>query len=868
MCFRRCFVPFDAHKSQNDTAISEQHGNNTPEQYRHGSSSRQLGSMVSTQYTPAQANCSETPAQWDSDEAELAQLVQECTKPEQYREQAQRLAAVPPAEPSLQQWKVHAHTVDNPLLRQRAADCSIAVDRLQELWAELCGLREGPTADGLQQRLERGMRPEDSFRAGDLHLSSPVWRKYVQLAGIDPQEVALELSALEVGIQLDWCDPAAEQKQREPNHRKKVEGVCAQLQRAGYSEEVVNQAVWGARPVSAALPNLLSDPTDYQFARGQVQKNIACGALLPWPFRDTRPFFVLTLAVVRNSGGKPRLIVDGRLLNLRLQRLMFKYETAADAVRLLEHQNWAWTLDVKAGYHHVMLQPEAWTYVGLEFEGEFYVHAALPFGLSVSPERFTRLMRLSMRPLLDQGLNLTGMVDDSLGAAASYQRAQRDLGFQVEFMGLLGWTLNAAKSAQCPTQLVQYLGLQYDLQARRTTLPDEKLTRFADNLARLRANWSVKLYRSVVGQLASAALALPLSPLLVRALAMEAAASGHLAGGSECALHQQLADFFLSDLKDLVGRPWDAKIRPARTLVVDTSETASGAFLVGSDWKAHLPLSEEEVALRSQDVMSSTEAELLGVLRATEECVRTGTVESDGSAALQVLCDNQSAISALTHMRGGPKVFPLVAQIYRLAAQQDLVLSFAWRRRTTEEVVRADSYSKLEDETDWRLSKSVLRSQVAQAAPQLVQAGYFPPDIDMLASSAAHQVPYYVAKFWDGKCVAQDAFVQCWDRWPPGCLPNQHVKPCLFLFPAAADLTAVLMKMNRERPTAWLVCSRYLRDIDARYVAQWPVKARFPLRCREVAHIVKPTAFNPAHKRGEQWRTPLQVLFVSWEQLL
>lgn len=798
----------------------------------------------------------------------LAGLVHDCTDPVHYRQQAQKLATVPALTPSAELWRAQQTHVPNPLLSASREHQGERVARLRQVWEDMKQAPSPDSAGALGSSMARGLRPEAQFRAGDLHCAPQVWAEYAALAQLT-EEAALELDIIEHGLRLDWCHPTEARKQTEPNHRKKVEGVRAQLLRAGYGAGYVEAVLLADEPVTAALPNLLNDPVDYKFAREQVHKNVKCGALIKWPFQGTRPFFVLTLAVVRNSVGKQRLIVDGRLLNLRLQRLCFKYETAADAVRLLRDQHWAWTLDVKAGYHHVMLRPEEWTYVGVEFEGTFYVHAALPFGLSISPERFTRLMRLTMKPLLAHGLRLTGMVDDSLGAAPELHVAQRDLGLQVEIMGLLGWTLNAAKSAREPAKVVQYLGLEYNLTSRNTTLPAEKLARFAENLRRLRSDvdGTVKRYRSMVGQLASAALALPLSPLLVRTLTLEKAAADAGTEVGARALHKQLADFFLTDISGLVGRPWDAAIRPAQTLVVDTSETASGAFLVGSAWKAYLPLTALEQALRQEDILSSTEAELLGILRALNECVRTLAVPADGTGAVQVLCDNQGAVSALTHMRGGPRVFPVVAQVYRLAAQYQLVLTFAWRRRSTAEIVLADKYSKLDDETDWRLSRSVLWHQVKRHAQSWADAGFFPPDIDMMASHQAHQVSSYVSRFWDGSCIAQDAMVQHWSKWPAGSAPRRAGRPpCLFLFPPAADLPQVLMKIDSERPTVWLVCTRYMREIDERYMAQWPVKARFPLQCREVAHVVKATALNPAKKRQEQWRTPLQVLFVTWEE--
>ena len=60
---------------------------------------------------------------------------------------------------------------------------------------------------------------------------------------------------------------------------------------------------------------------------------------------------------------------------------------------------------------------------------------------------------------------------------------------------------------------------------------------------------------------------------------------------------------------------------------------------------------------------------------------------------------------------------------------------------------------------------------------------------------------------------------------------KQPRKPSLFLFPPGSMLPQVLMNIQVEEPTVWLVCSRYLRPIDEQVVKSLPVQARLPLRC-------------------------------------
>lgn len=782
-----------------------------------------------------------------------------------YRQAAEALTAITPYWPSEDEWANSELAAHCPLLNKRQTVSLTQMNRMRRLCTDR-GQVSSIWEDKLEKQVAAGFLPEEDFRAGGLHQRVQMWQLYCDLAGLGAAEVQLELDMVRQGVTLHWCSPTDEHKMKEPRHKQRLAGVTAQLRKAGYDRREAEGVLTSEVMEPLVFPNLLQRPDDLQFATEQVRKNIACGALLPWPFAGTRPAVVLSLAVVTNSYGKKRLIVDGRPVNLRQQRLPFKYETAADASRMLAGKRWAWTLDVKAGYHHVLLHPREWTYVGIYFDGRFYVHAALPFGLSQAPERFTRLMWAVRGPMVAAGANITGMVDDSMGAAATLPEAAAVMGKQIEVMGLLGWTLNGGKSMKRPEQMVQYLGYEFDAVNRSIALPQEKLQRIWDSLAAARQSRSEHHYRRVAGQMAAASLAFPFTGLMIRTLTLEKERGLSDGDEEDRALHKDLIEFFLDNIRKLNGRPMDAPIRAAQTLVVDTSESATGAHILGTAWKAMIPFDQTELDRIERGRWSSTAAEARGILKALKEGVRCGAIPGDGSGAVQVVCDNKGTVSAMANMRGGKQVFPVVAQVLLFAREVGLVLSFVWQRRNTQEVVLADALSKLQDDSDWQLSKGVVKAQVHRDAQAWVERGYFPPDIDMMASCAAHQVPQYVSLCWDGMCIAKDAMVQDWGRWPMNLQEaNRECKLCIFLFPPHRLLTNVLWKIAVEQPTVWLVCSRYLRAIDERYVAALPIKAQFPLQCRDVRHIVKPTRYNPAHKTGEQWHTPLQMLLITWD---
>ena len=48
------------------------------------------------------------------------------------------------------------------------------------------------------------------------------------------------------------------------------------------------------------------------------------------------------------------------------------------------------------------------------------------------------------------------------------------------------------------------------------------------------------------------------------------------------------------------------------------------------------------------------------------------------------------------------------------------------------------------------------------------------PDVDLFASSEAHQLMPYVAEHWDGKCVGVNAWAQDCGQWPQENSPQPH----------------------------------------------------------------------------------------------
>lgn len=767
-----------------------------------------------------------------------------------------------PAKPTREDWEKAERQLGRTFFPRQGKCVAESIELIDQMLTE----RGQPPAPDylsaiLPQRVRQSMKSESEFQAGALHRNAEVWKQYLHRIGAPPQETKEVVGILNNGVALQWCHALDTDKVAETRHKQRQNGVRMLLQQVGKSPAAAEEMLKQPHPDSITLPNRFSCEEHQQFAREQIAVNVQRGVLIEWPWEDTKPWIMSPLSVVANSVGKLRLIMDARYLNLFLKRLKFKYETAVDALRLLLGENWAWTIDFTAGYHHLLLQQEDWAFLGCQFEGKIYVHGGLAFGVSQAPAIFTLIVQLAMFGLRNDGETLTGMIDDSLGAAAELQVAAKQMGTQMVILAALGWMLSARKCLKSPAKIVEYLGFQFNLTDQKVYVPEAKLQRLLTALDHLKEQWTETAHRKIAGQLAAMALALPFSPLLVRALRYESDE-----GLKHGVLGMELREFLAKRLPQLNGRPWDAAVRVAAVLVVDTSETATGAFLEGFQWQATLPFDAADLQRMAQGTFSSTEREVEGILRSLVELKRTGMLKRLPMQAVQVVCDNQGAVSALTYLRGGPTVFPAVANTHLWALDNDVALSFVWQPRSTAAVMKADGLSKTVDHDDWRLSSTVFSKQVQQQQPDVVTQGFLPVHCDLFGSRHAHIVDNYYSREWDGKSLGQDAMTKDWTLWPKGMQPDRAgQKPVMYAFPPWQMLQLVLLKIHRERPVIWVVCSRYLRAADELFLKQMPVRGRVNLNCRANSDIVKPTVRNPAKVAGGRWYTPLQALLISYE---
>ncbi len=111
-----------------------------------------------------------------------------------------------------------------------------------------------------------------------------------------------------------------------------------------------------------------------------------------------KPYFI-----VPKKGSGLRQILDLHVLNRALHKLPFKMLTQRRIFQCIRPFDWSAATDLKDPYFHVSILPRHRQFLHFAFEGRAY-QWALPFGLSLSPRVFTKVVEAALVPLREASI--------------------------------------------------------------------------------------------------------------------------------------------------------------------------------------------------------------------------------------------------------------------------------------------------------------------------------------------------------------------------------------------------------------------------------------------------------------------------------
>ena len=475
-----------------------------------------------------------------------------------------------------------------------------------------------------------------------------------------------------------------------------------------------------------------------------------------------QPHCVLPLGVVvRPGSGKRRLILDARYVNEHVVTPSFKYETLSGLQNVLQPQDYVFTFDLKSGYHHVDMDERYWTYLGFQWENQFYVFTQLPFGLAPACWAFTKVTRELLTLWRSEGMRNTGYLDDSAHMSqdlATAQAMQRSVFNDFERAGFI---VNKEKSVAVPSRQFKYLGAVVDTTAGTITVPEEKqvaVMATVNDVLRNHHRCSVRSVASLVGTILSMSYSFgDLSLLMTRRLTMwvnSALAGGHsyrhfLPLNSEAIGELQ---FWRASFREFDGRKpiWTPSYMYTIKIFTDASgvnEYSNGGW---GGW-SHTTSRRMAAGRWNMDTrgLSSGYLEMQAAFNVIEAINKDGSLDGQ-----QVLLHTDSQVAFAVMNKWGsivPNIQDVCMDMFWYCLRHNIKLLSTWIPRELNSF--ADVLSKRQDACDWMILPTVFRE---------LHTVWGPFSADVFASDENFQFEPFYTFYHTARTHGVNAFAQRW----------------------------------------------------------------------------------------------------------
>ncbi len=131
-------------------------------------------------------------------------------------------------------------------------------------------------------------------------------------------------------------------------------------------------------------------------------------------------------------------------------------------IKCIQPQDWFTAIDLKDAYFPVSILPRHRPFLRFAFEGRAWQSRALPFGLSLSPRVFTKVIEGTLTPLREVGVRILNYFDDWLILAQSREQLGDHRDLVLRHLSHLGLRVNWGKSKLSPVQRIYFLGVELD----------------------------------------------------------------------------------------------------------------------------------------------------------------------------------------------------------------------------------------------------------------------------------------------------------------------------------------------------------------------------------------------------------------------
>lgn len=195
-------------------------------------------------------------------------------------------------------------------------------------------------------------------------------------------------------------------------------------------------------------------------------------------------------------------------------------EDIRTVTKLTKPDSWFTTIDLKNAYFLISVAQPYQKYLRFQQNNVLYEFTCLPFGLSVAPYIFTKIMKPVLRILRTNGILCVNYLDDFLIIADTKLNCISKTSFTIRLLESLGFLVNWSKSVIVPSQQVKFLGFQLCSQSMTLSLPRLKQNRLRETIHTVmkRKTLSIRDVAQLLGVLISSCPAIKYSWLYTKPL--------------------------------------------------------------------------------------------------------------------------------------------------------------------------------------------------------------------------------------------------------------------------------------------------------------------------------------------------------------
>lgn len=502
--------------------------------------------------------------------------------------------------------------------------------------------------------------------------------------------------------------------------------------------------------------------------------------------------FISSYFLIDKSNGDKRFILNLKKLNKFLSPPHFKLENLKTAQALIWKNCFMTSIDLKDSYFLIPISKSHRKYLRFFFQGILYEFNCLPFGLSVAPYVFTKLLKPVMHLIRSKGIRSVNYLDDFLILSENFQKSGENTSYVVNLLQSLGLVVNFSKCQLDPNQTCKFLGFILDSKEMCVRLPDKK----RENILSL-VNKFLKIDQCKIQDLA-------------QFLGVLVAACPGIQYGWLYTKRMERLKFIALREQD---NNYEAKVVLSQEVIEDLNW-----------WAKIIKISNNPIVEESFDLIICSDSSKSGWgmwCETTNQTARGWWTEEEKQFSINYLelkaafyalkivaknrmschfllrLDNTTAMSYIRRM--GSVQFPhlsdLCRELWQWCEDRDIWLTTTYIN--TKDNVIADAESrKLAPETEWEL---------ANWAFQEIEQKFGIFDIDLFASTANTKCSRFFSWRADPNAEATDAFTMSWSNL------------FFYAFPPFAIVLRVLQKIITDRAEGIVI------------VPNWPTQPWFPV---------------------------------------